>query len=190
MRLTTKSLTLLAAATAAVTLGACGNKQSSIHEAETEGVYVNVGDLKYQVQVSRQLNPAAIPEDRTFMSGIVPVADATLAPGDIPFAVFIRIENETGKPVKPATAFAITDTDGNIYRPVKQASVNPFAYTGDPVPAKSFVPNPDSVPAQVGSVGGLVLLFKIKRDSLNNRPLVLHIKSFFPDDEATVTLDV
>ena len=190
MRLTTKSFTLLAAAVAALTLSACGNKKESIHSAETEGIYVNVGDLKYQVQISRQLNPGAIPEDRTFMSGIEPAAAATMAPDEIPFAVFVRIENETDKPQKPATSFTITDTDGNSYTPVKQGPVNPFAYTGDDVRANSFVPNPDSVPAQVGSIGGLELLFKIKRDSLNNRPLILHIKSFFPDDESEVTLDV
>ena len=190
MRLTTKSFTLLAAAVAALTLSACGNKKDVIHEAETEGVYVDVGDLKYQVQISRQLNPAAIPQDKTFMSGIEPASAATLAPGEIPFAIFVRIENETDKPLKPATSFEITDTDGNTYTPVKQGPVNPFAYTGDPVRPNNVAPDPDSIPAQVGSINGLELLFKIKRDSLNNRPLVLHIKSFFPDDESTVTLDV
>src|SRR3954447_20515651 len=144
--ISTKSFALLAAAAAALTLSACSNKKESIHGGETEGIYVNVGDLKYQVQISRQLNPAAIPEDRTFMSGIEPASAATMAPGEIPFAIFVRIENETDKAVQPATSFSITDTDGNTYTPVKQSPVNPFAYTGDPVRAKSFVPNPDSVP--------------------------------------------
>ncbi len=47
-------LTVLAAGTA---LSACGNRVDEVHEAETEGIYVDVGDLQYQVQISRQLNP-------------------------------------------------------------------------------------------------------------------------------------
>jgi hypothetical protein len=189
MRLT-KPLTLLVAASAAVALSACGDKSEILHGAETEGLYVNVGDLKYQVQISRQLNPAAIAEDKTFMSGIEPASAAELGEGEIPFAIFVRIENESDKDQTPASSFSITDTDGNVYTPVKQTEANPFAYLGEPVRAHSFAPDPDSVPTQVGSIGGLELLFKLKRESLDNRPLELHIKSFFPDDESTVTLDV
>ena len=184
-----KSLPLLAAAAASLALSACGNKHEEIHEAETEGIYVNVGELKYQVQISRQLNPEAISEDKTFMTGLSE-ADAEFAEGEIPFAVFVRIENETDKPVTPASSFSITDTDGNHYTPLKQSADNPFAYLGEPVGANSFAPDPDSVPTQVGSLGGLELLFKLKRESLNNRPLELHIKSFFPDDESEVVLDI
>ena len=185
-----KTFTLFAAIAASLSIAACGNKESEIKTGDTEGIYLNVGDLKYQVEISRQLNPAAIPEDRTFTAGLAP-ADAQLGQDEIWFAVFVRVENETSKPQRPATAFSITDTDGNTYRPLKiDPASNAFAYTDDPVRSKSYIPNPDSVPAQVGSIGGLELLFKIKRDSLNNRPLELHIKSFFPDDSATDTLDV
>jgi hypothetical protein len=191
MRLTsTKSFSLLAAAVAAMVLGGCSNKSEILHGAETEGLYVNVGELKYQVQISRQLNPAAISEDKTFVKGIEPASAAELGEDEILFAIFVRIENETDKEQTPASSFSISDTDGNIYTPVKQSADNPFAYTGEPVRAKSFAPDPDSVPTQVGSIGGLELLFKIKRQSLDNRPLEFHIKSFFPDDESTVTLDV
>ena len=173
----------------ALTLAACGNKKSSTHGAETEGIYLNVGKLKYQVEISRQLNPAAIPEDKTFVQGIVP-DDATLGPDEIWFSVFVRVENETDQAQTPASSITITDTEGNTYSPVKFDASNEFAYTDDPVRAHSYVPNPDSIPAQVGSIGGLQLLFKLKRQSLDDRPLELHIKSFFPDDEATDTLDV
>jgi ABC-type oligopeptide transport system substrate-binding subunit len=190
MRLiSTKTFALFTAVAVALTLAACGNKKSSTHEAETEGIYLNVGPLKYQVEISRQLNPGAIPEDKTFIQGIVP-ADAQLGEDEIWFAVFVRIENETDKPQKPTKTFTITDTDGNTYTPVTFDASNEFAYTDAPVRAHSYVPNPDSIPAQAASIGGLQLLFKLKRQSLDNRPLELHIQSFFPDDEATDTLDV
>jgi hypothetical protein len=190
MRLiTTKTFCLFSTIAVALALAACGNKTSSIHGGETEGIYLNVGKLKYQVEISRQLNPAAIPEDKTFVQGIVP-EDAKLGDDEIWFSVFVRIENETDQAQKPTKTFTITDTDGNTYTPVKFDASNEFAYTDDPVRAHSFVPNPDSVPAQAASIGGLQLLFKLKRQSLDNRPLELHIRSFFPDDEATDSLDV
>jgi hypothetical protein len=190
MRLiSTKSFTLFGLIAATLTLAACGNKTSSIRSAETEGIFLNVGQLKYQVQISRQLNPQAIAEDQTFIQDIVP-SEAKLAPGELWFAVFVRIENDTDKAQTPATSYTIIDTEGNTYSPVHFGKGNPFAYTTAPIPRKSEIPSPDSVSAQVGSIGGQELLFKLKRAALDNRPLELRIKSFFPDDEATGSLDV
>src|SRR4051794_40770941 len=111
MRLiSTKSFAMFAAIAAALTLAACGNKHAEIHEAETEGVYVNVGELTYQVQVSRQLNPLATREDKTFVEDIAP-AEAELGQGEVWFAVFVRIENESDEPLAPAPIYTITDTE-------------------------------------------------------------------------------
>lgn len=184
-----KSFSFFALVAAALTLAACGNKTNSIHSAETEGIYLNVGPMKYQVQISRQLNPAAIPEDRTFVQDIVP-SEAKLAPDELWFAVFVRVENPTSQPQKPAPDYTIVDTEGNVYRPVSFGPGNPFAYTTTPIPGKGVMPDPDSVAAQVGSIGGMELLFKLKRQSLDNRPLELQIKSFSPADEASGSLDV
>src|SRR3954452_16182861 len=143
-----KSTLLVAPAVlaAAFAVAGCGNKVVSIHGGETEGIYLNVGKLKYQVEISRQLNPGAIAEDKTFVQGIVP-EDAKLAADEIWFSVFVRVENETDKDLKPATSFTITDTEGNTYTPVKFDASNEFAYTDAPVRAHSFVPSPDSIPA-------------------------------------------
>ena len=184
-----KSLTMFALVATALTLAACGNKTSSIKSAETEGIYLNVGAMKYQVEISRQLNPQSIPEDKTFIQDVAP-SDATLAPDELWFAVFVRVENPTSKPQTPASGFTIVDTEDNSYAPVKFGAGNPFVYTTTPVPAKGVLPNPDSVAAQVGSIGGMELLFKLKRATLDNRPLELRIQSYFPDDSATDTLDV
>ena len=38
-------------------MSACGNKTDKTLTASTEGPYIDLGDLQYQVQISRQLNP-------------------------------------------------------------------------------------------------------------------------------------
>ena len=45
------------AALAALAAAGCGNKDDDRTVAETEGIYVAVDELTYQVQISRILNP-------------------------------------------------------------------------------------------------------------------------------------
>ena len=181
-------LALLAVVGAALALGACGNKEDKTHSAETEGIYLDVGQLKYQVEISRQLNPS-IPEDRTFLSDVAG-GDAQLGEGELWFAVFVRVENETDKPQVPASQYMITDTQGHEYRPVSIGPNNPFRYTTDPVPAKGVAPHPDSVAGNDTSIAGRELLFRLKRETLDNRPLELTIESAGGADKATDVLDV
>jgi hypothetical protein len=184
----TSFATFLAVALA-LGLSACGNRSSSIHGAETEGIYVNVGDLKYQVQISRQLNPGAIAEDRTFVQG-VDEADATLADDEVWFAVFVRIENETDDPQVPAPVYELEDQQGNTYEPVKVADTNPFHYDLAPIRPHGYAPGPDTIARQLGSVGGMMQLFKVKYETLDNRPVEMRIRSIAPEDESTVKIDI
>jgi len=183
------SVALFAAIALALTLSACGNKTQSIHGGETEGVYVDVGPMKYQVQISRALNPGAIAEDRTMLEGIDP-AEAKLGPDDVWFAVFVRVENETGQPQTPASVYEIEDQQGNVYEPVEVPDTNPFHYDLTPVRPHGYAPGPDTVARQLGSIGGMMQLFKLKHTTLANRPLELKIRSTSPEDESTVSLDV
>ena len=48
---------------AALALAGCGDKLETRTVGETEGLYIDVGDLKYQVQISRIINPYDV-EDR------------------------------------------------------------------------------------------------------------------------------
>lgn len=184
-----KSFTLFVAVAAALTLSACGNKTNSIHSGEAEGVYLNVGKLKYQVEISRQLNPGSIAEDRTFVQDIAK-GSQTLARDELWFAVFVRVENPTNRPVAPATYFSISDTQGDVFEPVHIGPANPFFFNPAPIAPNSVAPSPDSVAAQLQSINGMELLFKLKRTTLDNRPLVLNIKSFSPADAASNVLDV
>jgi hypothetical protein len=52
----------------ALPLGACGKQKTTTFSA-SEGTYLNVGPMAYQVQVSRVLNPKDI-EDRNYLQGV------------------------------------------------------------------------------------------------------------------------
>src|SRR5436853_2843659 len=126
---------LAAAAAVAAPLAGCGDKQSVIKSADTEAAYLDLGQLRYQVEISRQLNPADI-EDRTYLVGI-PHSVGVLRPGESWFAIFVRVENDNKQPMQAATDFQLTDTQGTTYRPVPIPRSNPFAYVGGRVPANS-----------------------------------------------------
>jgi hypothetical protein len=180
-------VSLLATAT---TLAACGNKQEVVLAGETEGVYLDVGEppLKYQVQISRQLNPADT-EDRAYLLGLPP-AQRELAPGDIWFGVFIRVEND-GEGAQPtAKDFTITDTEDNEYRPIPLRSENVYAYRPQSLAPGRRIPELNST-AEQGSIQGSLLLYRIPVSNLENRPLEFSVKSpQVPQREGTVDLDV
>ena len=182
--------TLLIAVAATFALSGCGNKEAEVHHAETEGIYVTLGDLKYQVQISRALNPRAIPEDASFVKGIDP-AEAQLDSDEVWFAVFVRVENDNieGEELPLAEHFEIEDQQGNHYEPVELDETNEFRWDPTPLKPKSVAPNPDGIAGQLHSIGGMLQLFKVEHKTLDNRPLELIIEDE-EGHEATVELDV
>ncbi len=173
-----KTPLLLLAVLAALALGACGESHTRVTTGTYSGgsgknaPYLNVGPLVYQVQISRQLNPYDT-EDASYLLGLTP-AQTALRPGEEWFGVFMQVYNESTVPRPAATDFTITDTEGNTYAPVVPGPANLFAYRGGVVPANSALPAPDTVAAD-GPTQGLLLLYRIKLESINNRPLELKI---------------
>jgi hypothetical protein len=175
-------LLVVAAAAAALALSACGDKQSVPTVAATEGPYINVGSLWYQVQISRQLNPASV-EDRGYLIGLSP-SERRLKPNETWFAVFMLVFNTSSKtPHQAADQFEIVDTLGNRYGPYNLGLDNVFAYRARNVAQNSPIPLPDSAAGQ-GPIQGAMLLFKLPYSTLDNRPLVLHVTS--PKDSRNV----
>lgn len=176
-------------AVAAFGLSGCGNKDAQGGEgevAESEALYVTVNGLKYQVQLSRQINPRDV-EDRDYFRD-VPANEAFLPRGQIFFGVFLRVENEGKKAVPSAREFTVEDTQGNEFEPV--GAQNTFAYRPENIPGGGFLPDPERLQSYAGTRGAL-LLFKLPESSLDNRPLELAIKN--PSDTrkaARVDLDV
>jgi hypothetical protein len=179
-------LTLLLVIVAAFAVGACGDKQEITLHGATEGTYIDVGGLKYQVQISRLLNPT----DREDVGYLIDLpAGQSLGATDHWFAVFMRVENDSDKAERAATNYDIRDTQNNVYRPIEMGPKNVFAYRSAVLQPKDLLPLPSS-PAAENTIQGSMLLFKIPVANFQNRPLVLEIHSPTGGPTGTVDLDV
>ncbi|MDP9293447.1 MAG: hypothetical protein M3O90_03325 [Actinomycetota bacterium] len=178
-------LCMLAAAAIAALAG-CANKIETRTLGETEGIYIDVGELKYQVQLSRILN-ADDTEDGTYFQGL-PAGEAATAE-QAWFAIFLRVQNTTDRTLAPANEFEIVDTQEKSFTP-QQLQGNPFAYKPVTLPPKAIIPAADSIAGE-GVIQGALLLFKVDIASLQNRPLEFRIRSVQnPDEVGIVDLDV
>jgi hypothetical protein len=190
-----RPLVLLLVAVLALGVAACGNEaqedetfqSENAQVAETEGVYLELGEVKYQVQVSRQLNPLLV-ADKDYFEGISE-SDLDLADDEVWFGVWMRVENESEEPQPTASRFTIHDTQENEYVPVRIGEPNPFAYRAGRVEGEELYPLPDS-PAGERAPNGALILFKLKRFSLDNRPLELELEDPARGRPAIVNLDV
>jgi hypothetical protein len=173
---------LLAVALASSALTACGTKEAVVTHAETEAVYVSVGPdrgpyLKYQVQVSRMINPGDFqntasrgdqqkvdPEDSEYLRGLPAAAlqlkknPQTPLDDEVYFGVFVQVANDTDKPLRSAAldGFEIHDSqfvegapdaEEHVYRPI--AGPDPAA------PPNPFLYRQAIVPPAVGSGSGV-----------------------------------
>ena len=185
-KLSIVALALLAAGV----LTACGNANKVITEGDNTGAggvnaaYLRLGNLRYQVTLSRALNPSQDPE---YLVGLPP-RSAPLASSQLYFAVFMLVQNTTKQAGVAASRFLLTDTQGNVYRPLPLGAANPYAYRPQLVAPGNQLP-PFGTVAAGGTTASELLLFRLPVSVYDNRPLVLHIID--PDGKtATVILDV
>jgi len=195
MRSRLRKLTLaLPALLAVLAVSACGDSHTRVTtgtyagEGGADAPYLNVGQLVYEVQLSRELNPANS-EDAQYLQGLSE-SQRKLEAGQEWFAVFMQVYNTTREPHAASTEISISDTQENVYEPLVPNETNPFAYRGGPVEANNQLPLPGTI-ADDDPAQGLVLLFKIQVVSLDNRPI--EIKIVNPEDPsqtARAELDV
>jgi hypothetical protein len=178
---------VLALAIFAVVLAGCGSSGTAL-VADTEGLYLDVNGLKYQIEMSRYVNPKDV-EDSEYLIGapedvVTPAADETL------FGVWVRVQNVSGESRPAADTWEIEDTQENKYEPVEiDTAINPFAFEAIDVPPNTVIPLASSAAGQ-GPIQGLLLLFKLKTDSLQNRPLELRFSNGSGSETGTYDLDV
>jgi hypothetical protein len=158
------SLALLAVA---VPLAACGAEE---HSEVVEGQPLELGELRYNVAITRFLNPDDV-EDSEYLVGQPPEP-----PGQSYLGVFMLVSNESDEEAYPsATEFVVTDTTGARYEPIESES--PYALdVGATVEADGELPIPDSTAAE-GVIEGAMLLFLVDDEVSENRPLELEIGS-------------
>jgi hypothetical protein len=179
-----RRLVLPILASVAVTgLSACGDDGPQ-QVAESEGTYVTIGNLEYQVQISRQLNPTDV-EDKDYLVGIPPV-QADLKPNEAWFGIFVRVKNPSHKTLRTASDFTLTDTVGNEYTPVKTTSL--VGYDAAVLTPGDLFPHSNET-AAYGPTQGKLLLFKVSYSTLDDRPLEMEIHA--PDgDKGSIRIDV
>jgi hypothetical protein len=186
-----RAISLLTVLLASGGLAACGNhhdEEAKIQRIENEGLYLSLGELKYQVQGSRQLNPADI-QDKAFLAG-VPAAQSELKPNEVWFGVFMQVENEDTEALNPSGDIEIVDTQEDVFKPLGLEKTNLFAYRStEPIPGGQLTPLPDT-PAFGTANQGSLLLFKLTIEALGNRPLELKIESSTNDQTGIIDLDV
>jgi hypothetical protein len=183
----------IALAAALLVVAGCGHDEDAAtaiqQTAETEGIYLDVNGLKYQIQMSRYMNPNDV-EDREYLIGL-PEGAPEPTEDEIYFGVWVRVENTSEDETLPAaTIWEIHDTQENIYRPLPiDTELNPFAFDPVDVPPKTVIPLPSSAAGQ-GPTQGLMLLFKIRNESFQNRPLELNFRNGGDGQVGTYDLDV
>lgn len=169
---------LLAAAALAVPVAGCGAEEQETDVPEGEPL--EVGEMAYDVQLSRFLNPDA-PEDADYLEGAPP-----LAQGEQYFGVFMTVENEGDEAGVVSYPLKIVDTRGNTY--VQDRIDNPFSLEpGAPVEPDEEVPGPDT-PAANGPIEGSLVLFRLTETAVEDRPLKLEING--PDGVGEIELDL
>ena len=184
-----RPLALLTALLVALALGGCGNKHAVVTHAETEGIYIDVGELDYQIQGSRVLNPDVDP-DRQYLAGL-PETEGGPSREETWFAVFIRVDNHTDEEHTTASEFEIVDTQEETFEPIElDVASNQFAYESRGLEAGHTLPAEGSLTGE-GPNQGALLLFKLPYETLQNRPLEFKIKPSAPGgEEGVVDLDV
>jgi hypothetical protein len=174
------ALIILVLLAAAIALAACGGEEE--HKTGLiEGEPVELGELRWNVQLTRPLNPNDV-EDREYLEGqSPPPADAFYV------GVFVAVENEDEESAHPLPEeLTVEETTGEEYESLESES--PYALrVGTEIAAGDEVPALDST-AQVGPTQGALVLFLVPDEAFENRPLELVIPG--QDGPARVELDL
>src|SRR3954462_5881434 len=165
-------LGVVVAASAAIALGVafsgCDTAPENANQV-TEGQGMKLGDLLYNVQITRELNPGDT-EDKAYLVG-----QKSLRPDEYYLGVFMRVENEGSAQAQLPSDFTIVDTVGDTFKPLPSNSL--FALKlGGTLQGGDELPAGESAAAN-GPIQGAMVLFRIDGSAIQDRPLTLHIAS-------------
>lgn len=171
------AVTVLALVGASLVVAGCGEEE---HSESREGEPLELGELSYNVQITRFLNPDDV-EDAEYLVGQAPPK-----PGNEYLGVFMVVSNETEEALPSADTYVVRDTLENEYEPLETET--PYALdVGAEVPAEGQLPIPDST-AATGPNQGSLLVFEVSEEVSDNRPLRLEIDG--PEEAGEITLDI
>lgn len=176
---TRSALAALSVAAISLALAACGEEETS---HVVEGEPIELGDLRFNVQLTRYLNSNDL-EDQDFL-----VRQPVAPPGKSYLGVFMEAENEGDDDVTLPSRLEmeVVDTTDARYDPIDSDNIFGFPFGATLAPGEE-VPLPDSAAAN-GPVNGSIVIFLVD-DSVNeNRPLELDLLA--DGDEGTIELDL
>jgi hypothetical protein len=173
-------LVLAVALAAGALLSGCDTAPENAKQV-SEGQAMKLGDLLYNVQITRILNPKDA-EDKAYLVG-----EPTLASNQYYLGVFMKVDNEGSSDAQIPSGFTVVDTVGKTFNPVPNKSL--FALgLGSTLHGGDQLPEPESTAAN-GPIQGAMILFRIDGSAIQDRPLTLHIPSS-SGESGTVTLDI
>jgi hypothetical protein len=157
----------LAALAATFVVAGCGSSDNET--SVKEGAPLHLGDLSYNVVISRPMNPSDV-EDKDYLQG------APSLPNDqFYLGIFIQIHNSGDSSQNVPTDFKVIDTAGDSWTAVPLH--NPFALDlGSPIGGGGSLPSAESAAAN-GPIGGSLVLFLVDQTATENRPLELEVPS-------------
>lgn len=160
-----KPLVLCVLLVGVLTLAACGAGEEELEVPEGEPI--ELGPLRYNVQITRFLNPGDA-EDDAYLAG-----QPAAGEGEAYLGVFLTIDNESSDTLSVPSDFELRDTRDNTFAP--SPSESPFAIQlGAQIPPEGEVPEPGTAAAS-GPIKGAMVLFLIEESVAENRPLKLEI---------------
>jgi hypothetical protein len=167
-------------ALAVLGVAGCGN---DLGKEADEGVPIQLGDLKINVQETRSLNPSQ-PDDKQYLAG------QQLPPphGKFYLGVFLTIQNTGDNPVRiPTNAqMSVVDTTGAAYQSIP-SHTDFAAPLGSTLAPGGDIPGPGTAAAN-GPTQGALVLFLVDETLNENRPPKLEIES--EGETGDITLDL
>jgi hypothetical protein len=182
MRLGHKGALALVFALGLAVLSVAGCDNDLGKEAD-EGVPIKLGDLEFNVQETRFLNPDQ-PDDKEYLAGQQLPTPAGMAY----LGVFLTIHNGGDDAVELPTdaETSIVDTTGADYGAIPTHT--PFAAPlGTELEGGGDIPSPDTAAAN-GPTQGAIVLFLVDQSVNENRPLELEID--YQGENGVITLDI
>ena len=162
------ALALAAAVVVGVLLSGCNSSPENDLSVD-EGQPMKLGDLLYNVEISRFLNPRD-PEDRAYLAG-----QPSPPRNKLYLGVFMLIQNKADTAQQVPSDFKVVDTQGTEFKPIPSKSL--FALKlGGTVGGGTQLPEPESTAAN-GPIQGSMVLFLISQLATEDRPLTLDIHS-------------
>lgn len=165
MNLRTPIITVAVCVLATFGIAGCSSEQRELDVAE--GVPLHLGDLSYNVAITRFLN-ANDAEDADYLVGQpLPTKHQQY------LGVFMTVTNNGSDPIAVGSPMEVVDTRGSSYEPVPSDSVYALDLSAE-VPGDSQLPAADTSAAS-GPIKAAMVLFLVDTVVAEDRPVDLEI---------------